>query len=245
MPMVQVIVVAGDSGQQSAMAHYLSLVGMRVRRAGSNRDLDALLAISAPDLLVLDADLPDEDAFAIVARLRSSSRMGILILTEQDRLDDKVLALTAGADACLDKPIQFRELEAVIRSLLRRLKTPSRHDRPDHGAAVQKAWRFDATDWALTSPNGGTVLLTNAEYVALQALIARPGASVKREEIARSLGKVAGGYDDRSINALFSRLRRKVQTASGELLPIRSARGVGYAFTAPIERRHPPMAAIA
>ena len=58
-----------------------------------------------------------------------------------------------------------------------------------------------------------------------------------RENIANALGKVVGGYDDRSIDAVMARLRRKVQTATGENLPVRAVRSVGYVFAAPVESR--------
>ncbi len=245
MPMAHVIVVASDPEQREAMGRYLTLVGMNVGRAGSGAELDRLLSASSPDLLVLDADLPGEDGLSIAARLRATTRIGILVLTARDSLDDKVAGLAAGADACLAKPAQLRELEATIRSLLRRLDNTPHHKKQDAGVDGQGAWSFDATDWALTSPKGGTVPLTTAEYRAMQALIVKPGVSVKREEIAISLGKAMGGYDDRSVDAVLARLRRKVKMASGEMLPIRSARGIGYAFTAPIELRQRPMTAMA
>ena len=79
------------------------------------------------------------------------------------------------------------------------------------------------------------LLLTNAEYRVLQTLILEPGASVSREDIASALGKSVGGYDDRSIDAVMARLRRKVQTATGEALPIRAVRSVGYVFAAQVD----------
>lgn len=60
-----------------------------------------------------------------------------------------------------------------------------------------------------------------------------------REDIATALGKTVGGYDDRSIDAVMARLRRKVQVATGENLPIRAVRSVGYVFAAPVEPRLP------
>ncbi len=235
--MINVVVVEDDPDLCGSIVRYLSLVGMSVRRAGSGAELDQLLAAGIPDLLVLDVNLPGEDGFSIAARLRSTARLGIVMLTARGQLDDRVLGLTAGADAYLVKPVQFRELEAVIHSLTRRLREAPKEEKAEARDEAFRAWSFDAASWSLITPNGHQVPLTNAEYRVLQTLTSEPGASVGREEIAASLGKVVGGYDDRSIDAVMARLRRKVNAASGENLPIRAVRSVGYVFAAPVEAR--------
>ena len=97
--MIKVIVVEDDPDLCGSILRYLSLVGMTVKRAGSGEELDALLTTFTPDLLVLDVNLPGEDGFSIAARLRSVSKVGIVMLTARGQLDDRVLGLTAGADA--------------------------------------------------------------------------------------------------------------------------------------------------
>jgi len=239
--MIKVMVVEDDPDLCGSIARYLGLVGMSVRQAGSAADLDQELATFSPDLLVLDINLPGEDGFSIAARMRARSRMGIIMLTARGQLDDRVLGLTAGADSYLVKPVQFRELEAVIHSLSRRLRaTEPAAAEPAAAAPPARAWSFDAGTWSLITPNGRAVPLTNAEYRVMQILAAEPGASVGRDEIAAALGKVVGGYDDRSIDAVMARLRRKVQTATGEALPVRSVRSVGYVFAAAVETRPRP-----
>jgi len=235
--MINVTVVEDDPDLCGSIVRYLSLVGMNVQSAGSGVELDKLLASSLPDLLVLDVNLPGEDGFSIAARLRSRSKIGIVMLTARGQLDDRVLGLTAGADAYLVKPVQFRELEAVIHSLTRRLREAPVEDKAKPREDDARAWGFDAASWSLITPGGQQVPLTNAEYRVLQTLTAEPGASVARDEIAASLGKVVGGYDDRSIDAVMARLRRKVNSATGENLPIRAVRSVGYVFAAPVETR--------
>ena len=76
--------------------------------------------------------------------------------------------------------------------------------------------------------------LTNAEYLVLQTLTADAGAPIPRDDIDIALGKTSRSYDDRSIDAVIARLRRKVKTISGESLPIRAVRAVGYVFAAPV-----------
>ncbi|EME70457.1 response regulator [Paramagnetospirillum caucaseum] len=234
--MANVIVVDDDPDLCRSVARYLSLVGMTVQCAGSGPELDALLPTFTPDLVVLDVNLPGEDGFSIAARLRSNSKMGIVMLTARSHLDDRVLGLVAGADAYLIKPVEFRELEATIHSLMWRLSTTNRTARQKAGEDEQAAWGFDASTWSLITPSSHMVPLTNAEYRVLQILSADPGEPVSRESIAFALGKRVGSYDDRSIDAVMARLRRKIKTISGENLPIRAVRAVGYVFAAPVGR---------
>jgi DNA-binding response OmpR family regulator len=235
--MIKVMVVEDDPDLCGSICRYLSLVGMTVQRAGSGAEMDALFHEFSPDLLVLDVNLPGEDGFSIAARLRSSSKIGIIMLTARGQLDDRVLGLTAGADAYLVKPVQFRELEAVIHSLTRRLGEPAVEERRDGRDDGSQTWGFDAASWSLITPAGHRVPLTNAEFRVLQTLTHEPGASVARDDIAAALGKTVGGYDDRSIDAVMARLRRKVSAATGENLPVRAVRSVGYVFAAPVEAR--------
>ena len=235
--MINVMVVEDDPDLCGSVCRYLSLVGMNVQRAGSGTEMDQLLKDFTPDLMVLDVNLPGEDGFSIAARLRSSSKVGIIMLTARGQLDDRVLGLTAGADAYLVKPVQFRELEAVIHSLTRRLHDAPAEEKRDGKDENAQTWGFDAPSWSLITPAGHRVPLTNAEYRVLQTLTLEPGASVARDDIAAALGKTVGGYDDRSIDAVMARLRRKVNAATGENLPIRAVRSVGYVFAAPVESR--------
>lgn len=232
--MINIVVVEDDPDLCGSIVRYLSLVGMTVKRAGSGIELDAVLADFTPDLLVLDVNLPGEDGFSIASRLRAHSKVGIVMLTARGQLDDRVLGLTAGADAYLVKPVQFRELEAVIHSLTRRLREGVPEEKPEIREDGRN-WGFDSASWSLITPKGHQVPLTNAEYRVLRTLTSEPGASVTRDEIAASLGKTVGGYDDRSIDAVMARLRRKVNLATGENLPIRAVRSIGYVFAAQVD----------
>ena len=124
--------------------------------------------------------------------------------------------------------------------LSRRLHETPQEEKTESREDGLRAWSFDAASWSLITPNGHQVPLTNSEFRVLQTLTAEPGTSVAREDIACALGKTVGSYDDRSIDAVMARLRRKVQTAAGESLPIRAVRSVGYVFAAPVESRARP-----
>jgi two-component system OmpR family response regulator len=228
--MVDVVIVEDDKDLAGSVVRYLSLVGMNIKAAGSGAEMNALLASTIPDVLILDVNLPGEDGFSIASRLREHTNMRIIMLTARQEVDSRVLGRTAGADVYLTKPVELRELEATIHSLYRRIQQGNDQSPSSSRPPERSCWSFDATDWSVISPNGSRVVLTTSEYRVIQLFLSKPGVGVTREELGAALGKKLNGYDDRSIDALIARLRKKIQQASGEEIPIRTARSVGYVF---------------
>lgn len=238
--MAKILVVEDDADLCDSVCRYLTMIGMEVQGANSVRGLFDCFRRFPAEVVVLDVNLPDGSGFEAARRLREQSgpagqSVGIVMLTARETLDDRVLGLTCGADTYMVKPVQLRELEAVIFSLLRRVTSSHTHSRiaPPPSQRTD-AWSFDAASWSLVTPNGRTVALTNAEYAVLQELMAHSGQSISREQIARAMGKSPGDSEDRSIDAILTRLRRKVRSETGETLPVRAARTVGYVFAAPV-----------
>lgn len=226
--MTRIIVVEDDVDLCDLICRYLAATGAEVRAAGSGVELSVLLDQAPADVVVLDINLPDEDGFAIAARLRALPSLRVVVLTGRSHTDDRVMGLLSGADAYLVKPVQFRELEAVITSLMRRLPEAA----PMAGAAG--TWRLDEAARLLVTPRGRSVSVTAAEHAMLRLLLSRPGKAVARAEIVTAFGRNAADYDQRAIATLVTRLRQKVEEATGEHLPVNAVRSVGYMFAAPV-----------
>src|SRR6185437_9964727 len=73
-----------------------------------------------PNLVVLDVMLPDIDGFEVLRKIRTNSKVPVLMLTARTSLDDRVTGLDAGADDYLPKPFMLEEFLARVRALLRR-----------------------------------------------------------------------------------------------------------------------------
>lgn len=235
--MANIIIAADQPDQPESVTRYLGLIGMNVRHARSVEELERLLSSAPVDLVILDIDRSDEDAVTLAARLRPRTDAGIVMLMAHDDLEEKILSLKAGADTCLVKPVPLREFEAVIRSLLRRLKQGRTGGAPARSDEHLPRWELATLDWLLTAPNGRKVMLSNAEYRVIGTLFANPENSASRAELAAALGKKGDAYDENAISTIITRLRRKVIQTAGEPLPIRSARGLGYVFAAPLASR--------
>lgn len=237
--MARIIVVEDEDDLRDDLVEYLNRCGFRTSGAVSGATLDAQLREEQADLIILDVNLPDEDGFAVAQRVRAGSKVAIIMLTARSGLIDRVIGLELGADVYLVKPVDFREVEAQVKALMRRMQrtaelTPTP---PVHGATLvppmadaKKIWLFDEVEWRIQAPGSVAVALTGTEYKFLSLLVAVPGEPVTRQVIAFALtGRDWDPYS-RSIDSLVRRLRIKVEESTGQALPVQSVHGVGYAF---------------
>lgn len=232
MSKIRVMLVDDEEDFREPVARFLRKAGMDVVGVGSVEEMAEPMTGWRPDVIVLDVNLPGESGMAALQRLRSESSAGLVMVTAQGGVDDRIHGLTLGADSYLGKPVNIRELEAVIRSLSSRIAP----DKPV--SAPESGWVFDTERWTLISPHAEEVRLSAAEHSVLMALTRQPGQPVSRDVLFNALGKQPAGPEDRSLDVLVSRLRRKFPD-SIITLPIRSVRGIGYVFPMPVTRRRP------
>src|SRR6185436_9764021 len=122
---ISLLVVEDDENISSAISEYFSRAGYNVKTVE-----DGLMGVKTalddpPDAVVLDLMLPKMDGLAVCRELREKANyLPILMLTAKDDVVDKVLGLEMGADDYITKPFSLRELEARIKSVLRRSRTP-------------------------------------------------------------------------------------------------------------------------
>lgn len=219
------VVEDDDVLRDTLLAPGLRDFGFRVTAVGTERELVHVLDTDRPDIVVLDVGLPDGDGFSIAERLYRHSRVGIVIVSGRHTQADRVKGLTHGADAYLSKPVVMHELAVTLRNLMRRLRPP-----PLAPADVA-TWRLDNQAWCLVAPNEVSVALKSHERVILRTLLQVPGEPVSRDVLIAALGGDEL-FDPHRIEVLVYRLRSKVASRSGMVLPLTAVRGSGYVFTA-------------
>ncbi|WP_167562542.1 response regulator transcription factor [Azospirillum humicireducens] len=238
--MARIIVVEDEADLRDDLVEYLDRCGFEVRGASRGAELDRLLEGGPADVIVLDVNLPDEDGFSVARRIRASSHAAIIMLTARSSLIDRVIGLELGADVYLVKPVDFREVEAQVKALMRRMQkgvAPLAAPEPPPAAPAadaRRAWVFDDIEWRIQPPTGAAVPLTATEFKFLSLLVTVPGEPVSRQDISVALtGRDWDPYS-RSIDSLVRRLRIKVEERSGCPLPVQAVHGVGYAFVGPV-----------
>lgn len=189
--------------------------------ADGDSALSALTA-SSYDLMLLDLGLPKRDGLTVLVQARSHKlKLPVLIITAREALEDRVAGLDAGADDYLTKPFDLDELLARIRALLRRS-----HGHADpllrHGkVSLDVARREVCVD-------DNPVSLGAKEFTLLQALMARPGVVLTREQLQETLYGWDDEVESNTIEVYIHGLRRKLGTDY-----IQTLRGVGYRLAAP------------
>ncbi|MEB8337517.1 response regulator transcription factor [Streptomyces endophyticus] len=185
----------------------------------------AVTACRQADLVLLDLRLPDLDGLEVCRRIRETTRVPVIALTDAATGIERVLALRAGADDCLDKPCTFQELLARIEALARR-SGPGAGPLPAVGPMTLGPLHID-TGAREVRVSGAPVALTRKEFDLLHGLARHAGSVVGRQHLMREVWRLDEGVGvraSRTLDTHVSSLRRKL--GHGEW--IRSARGVGF-----------------
>jgi DNA-binding response OmpR family regulator len=181
----------------------------------------------APDLIVLDLNLPGLDGFSVLARLRQTEcPVRILILTARGEVEHRVKGLIAGADDYLAKPFSMEELVARVEALGRRGATPAA------GALLEVAdLRMDVQHRRVARA-GRLVILSPREFDVLQVLMQEPGRIFSRTELCERVWQRDHAYDTRTVEIFITRLRKKIDAGFAHPL-IHTVRSVGYTIRQP------------
>jgi two-component system, OmpR family, response regulator MprA len=219
---MRILVVDDEPAVRDAVQRALKLENYDVETAHDGSKALKMLAISSPDLVVLDVLMPAIDGLEVCRRLRSAGdSTPILMLTARDSVANRVEGLDAGADDYLVKPFALDELLARVRALLRR-------SAPDGG---QQLLRFsDVTlDLATREVRRGSrpIELTRTEFLLLELFLNNPRRVLTREIILDRVWGFDFGPESNSLEVYIGYLRKKME-AAGEPRLIHTIRGVGY-----------------
>jgi two-component system, OmpR family, phosphate regulon response regulator OmpR len=217
-----VLVVDDDRRLRALLSTYLVKHGHRVTVAPTAAKARAFLEGLAFDIIVLDVMMPVENGFDFAADLRGRSQVPILMLTARGESQDRVRGLEIGVDDYLAKPFEPRELLLRIGSVLRRTRAPSAGS-PE--ATVVRFGRFTfSLERGELRAGEDPVRVTEREREMLRLLSANAGAIISREALSGS----GGAAQERTVDVLVNRLRRKIEQDPANPVYLQTARGAGY-----------------
>ena len=220
---LSVLVVEDDQTIGGAMRDALEASGYRVDWCVDAAATSRSLGRCVPDLVLLDAGLPDADGFSLCRRIRADhGDLPIVLVTARDDEIDIVVGLDAGADDYITKPFSMNVLLARVRAHLRDSETTELDAPIDVGGA-----RIDPAAYVVLV-NGRPVVVRRREFELLVVLARSAGRVVTRE---RLLAEVWGLHWDSATKTLemhVHALRRKL----GDVVEITTVRGVGYRLEA-------------
>jgi DNA-binding response OmpR family regulator len=235
--MVRVLVVDDDRELCQLVSACLLLEGMNVQVAHDGRSGLNLALSGQHDLAILDVMLPELTGLQLLKQLRSSSQIGVLMLTARGEEADRIAGLEYGADDYLSKPFSARELVARIRALARRLKPPR------DGEIGRSPQRLEIDDLILDEGartcrrDGEIIILTAAEFDLLSLFLRCSGRTVHRKELSKQVLDRDWSPFDRSIDVHVSNLRRKLGSLPDGTERIRGIRNIGYIYARAVRTR--------
>ena len=225
---VKVLVVDDDVQLQAALRQMLTRAGMQVQVAGERGEALSTVAVSVPDVVVLDLGLPDGDGVQLLAELRTWYDVPVLVLTGATDPRRMLAAFEAGADDYLRKPFGPDELLARLRALLRR-------PRGEEAASAQRSYGALEVDLAARTVRvgGAPVHLTPTEWRILGALLANPGKLLTHRWMLAEVWDGSHGDETRAaLRAHLRTLRAKIGDDASAPRYIATESGAGYRWTA-------------
>lgn len=226
-----ILIIDDDTELCELVTEYLEDEGLDVDSVHDGVTGVERCSADEPELVILDVMLPGLGGFAVLSKIRETSKVPVIMLTARGEEVDRIVGLEMGADDYLPKPFNPRELVARIRAILRR--TTGATGVGDEATVI----RVDDLEMDLgsrrVSCSSGEVDLTGAEFAVLETLVRAAGTVVSRDDLSRqALGRRASAFD-RSLDVHLSNLRKKLGQLPGGGERIKTVRGVGYLYVKP------------
>lgn len=213
--------VEDDLELAEILTEYLARYSINIKNVDDPFMALSLLDTNKYDLVILDLSLPGMDGLELCEKIISKHKIPIIISSARSDVTDKVLSLKMGADDYLPKPYDPRELEARIKSVLRRY-SPKEIEKKDNSSFALDTNKMEIKfcDKLLD--------LTTAEYEILAYLITKKGYVISREELIYNIDSINSESSQKSIDVIIFRLRQKIEENPKKPLHLLSVRGIGY-----------------
>jgi DNA-binding response OmpR family regulator len=220
---MKILVADDDPDLLDLVAYALGQAGYLVVKASDGNAALAGFSTEAPDLVILDINMPGMTGFDVCSAIRGSSTVPVMMLTARGEEQDLVRALDLGADDYLTKPFSPRTLLARVKALLRRARL-------ERSAGPMTAGRvaLDADDSTVRIGSGQPIALTKLEFRLMQALLAQAGRAVQSDRLLTLVWGHRGAGDRQLLKQLVHRLRHKIEVNPGVPVLLQTAAVSGY-----------------
>ena len=219
---MKILVADDDRDLRDLVGFTLTQAGYLVIKAPDGAAAIRSVAEEAPDLVILDINMPGASGFQVCETVRRSSRAPIMMLTVRGEEEDLVRALELGADDYLTKPFSPRTLLARAKALLRRAGTES--------TSILSAGKLtlDTEEHTVRIGEAEPVRLTKLELRLLQMLLASAGRTVSSDRLLVHVWGHRGSGDRQLLKQLVHRLRQKIEHDPASPRLLQTAAGAGY-----------------
>ena len=225
-----ILIVEDEPITREQLVAYFEEEGFRVSSTGSGDEVHKIVKETDVVLVLLDIKLPGKDGLTLTREIRTTSDIGIILVTSKQEQIDRILGLESGADDYVTKPFDPRELLSRARNLIRRVEMQQSQRKRNHLRTFD-GWSLDLNKRELTSPDGSPVQLSAGEYQLLLAFMEQAGEVMNRDQLMNRIRNREWFPDDRYIDVLVGQLRKKLGERASNAKIIATIHGTGYLFT--------------
>lgn len=233
----RILIVEDDVASRALLASYFAQEGYEVLETARADDLVERVAAEGVDVVLLDIALPGKDGLTLTRELRSASRVGIILVTAKGDEVDRIVGLELGADDYVTKPFNPRELLVRVKNLLWRVADArfAEQHAAEHADWRFEGWTLNAHKRLLIAPDGHEERLPQGEFKLLRTLLTRAGQVLSRDQLMDAIHDREWTPNDRSVDVLIGRLRRKLREDPAAPRFILTAHGAGYLFSGELD----------
>ena len=213
-----ILVVDDDIKIKELIKQFLVEKGLIVSTASDAKEAKEKIEIFNFSLIVLDVMMPGQSGYELTKELKSSKNIPILLLTAKGETENRIHGLEIGADDYLGKPFEPRELLLRIKNIIKSNSVQNLLEDSKIGDAELNLNKMTI------KLNNKTKKINSAEKNVLLKMLSSPGKIFSRKEI----GKISKISQERSIDVMITRLRKKIEINPKNPKFLQTIRGVGY-----------------
>ena len=227
-----VLIVDDDPHIRQLLSFAFGKAGIETREAGDGEAALEQVGASAPDLIILDINMPRMDGLEVCRRVRADSEIPILFLSSRDEELDRVLGIEMGADDYVTKPFSPREVVARAKAIIRRTAGRPSDAKGETSAAASGTviqhgeLSLDTEAW-VARWREQEVSLTVTEFSLIKTLLSGPARIFTRDQLIDRLHGPGFAITDRTIDSHIRNVRRKFADVGGHDL-VETRAGLGY-----------------
>lgn len=220
--MYKILLIEDDLTIAESVSRHLQKWGYTTRYAEDFMNIMPLFHEFAPDMVLLDIDLPYFNGFHWCGEIRKVAATPIIFLSAISDNMNIVMAMNMGGDEYIEKPFDIHVLTAKIQALLRRTYALKQ----ETNVLTHRELVLNLNSTLLTC-KGEEISLTRNEYMILQLLMEKQGEVVRRDELMERLWGNEEFIDDNTLTVNVTRVRKKLEEA-GCMDYIKTRKGIGY-----------------
>ncbi|MCI7150119.1 response regulator transcription factor [bacterium] len=217
--MKRIAVVEDEVYTREELCNMLEKAGYSALAVTAFENAAEQLTVLAPDLVILDLNLPEISGFQICRDLKQKTSIPVLVLTSRDQMSDELQALRLGADEYLTKPCRKERLLARIANILKRFEGRS-------NLLEGQGFLLDRGTYTLYI-NNTSVILPRNQGKLLEALLAGGNQLVTSKQLCRALWDTTEFIDENALQVNLTRLK-KTMANLGMKQKVVAVRGLGY-----------------